>query len=309
MSWLLADIGGTNTRCAINPDGGRPINLQNFGNSDFPGPLPLLQKYLASLSTADAPPTRGLFAVAAPIRGDAVTMINIDWRFSAASLCTDLGLSDLQLLNDFEALAYALPELDAADVLKLGDGEPLPDRPKAVLGPGTGLGVASLIPVAGGWQAVGGEGGHVTLAATDDREEAIIRDAREQFGHCSAERLISGPGLTVLHAALHDQAGLQAAEIGHRANAGDPAAAETLEVFFRLLGTVAANLALTLGAFGGVYIGGGIIPRQAARFARSGFRESFEAKGRYHDYLRSIPTYLITSDNPTIMGLSARACV
>ena len=137
----------------------------------------------------------------------------------------------------------------------------------------------------------------------------IIRDVRERYGHCSAERLISGPGLTVLHSALHEGEELPATEIGRRADAGDQATGETFEVFFRLLGTVAANLALTLGAFGGVYIGGGIIPRQADRFARSGFRERFEAKGRYRDYLQSIPTYLITCDNPTITGLSARTAM
>jgi len=232
-------------------------------------------------------------------------MINIDWQFSSSELQTRLGLQRFFILNDFEALAFGLTSLGGDALLKVGGGEPLPNRPKAVLGPGTGLGVAVLIPVDGAWRAVSGEGGHVTLAAADDREAQLIARIRTRFGHCSAERLISGPGLTLLHSALHDCEGPDAAEIAQLALRGDRQAEESFELFFRLLGTVAANLALTIGAFGGIYIGGGIIPKHAERFAASGFRHRFSAKGRYGDYLDSIPTYLIVSDNPTLTGLVA----
>jgi glucokinase len=181
----------------------------------------------------------------------------------------------------------------------------MPNRPKAVLGPGTGLGVASLIPTQDGWQAVSGEGGHVTLPAVTPKEAELIEQLRERFGHCSAERLISGPGLELLHTMLHTSGEITAAAIATLAETGDEQAQETFSLFFELLGTVAANLALTVGAFGGVYIGGGIIPRHAERFAASGFRRRFEAKGRYGDYLKSIPTYLIVSDHPTLTGLAA----
>ena len=176
-----------------------------------------------------------------------------------------------------------------------------------VLGPGTGLGVASLLPLPGGWQALPGEGGHVTLAAEDEQEERIIGLARAHYGHCSAERLLSGPGLSFLHGALHGGARLAPETIGARFAAGDAAAAATFSVFFRLLGSVAGNLALTLGAFGGVYIGGGIVPRYTQAFAASEFRPRFEAKGRYRDYLRAIPTWLITATYPTLAGLAAFA--
>jgi glucokinase len=178
------------------------------------------------------------------------------------------------------------------------------DAPRVVLGPGTGLGVASLVPVAGGWLALPGEGGHVTMPAQDEAEEALIRAGRERYGHCSAERLLSGPGLTFLHAALN--AGgpeMPPEEIGRRLRAGEAAAAATFSTFFRLLGTIAADAALTLGAFGGIYLGGGIVPRYVDVLARSDFRRRFEAKGRYRAYLGAIPTFAITAANPAITGL------
>jgi glucokinase len=304
MRYLIADIGGTSTRCAISESGGPPQDIATFANRESRNLDELLERYLDSLPPVRRP-DRGVLAVAAPIRDDRVRMINIDWQFSSSELQTRLGLQRFFILNDFEALAFGLTSLGRDELLKVGGGEPLPNKPKAVLGPGTGLGVAVLIPVDGAWRAVSGEGGHVTLAASDDREAELIARIRTRFGHCSAERLISGPGLTLLHSALHDCEGPDAAEIAQLALGGDRQAEESFELFFRLLGTVAANLALTVGAFGGIYIGGGIIPKHAERFAVSGFRHRFSAKGRYGDYLDSIPTYLIVSDNPTLTGLVA----
>jgi glucokinase len=311
MTCLLADIGGTNTRCAIVTANGTPHAIKAFENRCFTDLPELLTHYIEDLPT-DSKPDSGAFAVAAPIRGDAVQMINIDWQFSSESLRRSLRMEQLRLLNDFEALAIGLPDLGPNDIRQVGGGDLAPNRPKAVLGPGTGLGVASLIPTRDGWQAVSGEGGHVTLPAVTPEEAELIRQLRKRFGHCSAERLISGPGLELLHTTLHASAAIaasaiRAAEIAALAEAGDEQAQKTFNVFFELLGTVAANLALTVGAFGGVYIGGGIIPRHAERFATSGFRRRFEAKGRYDDYLKSIPTYLIVSDHPTLTGLAAAA--
>jgi glucokinase len=304
MSVLLADIGGTNTRCAVTDANGCLEEIRMFENIDFEGPALLLERYLNSLHR-DRRPTSGALAVAAPINDDIVQMLNIGWRFSTRNLQQSLGLERLEILNDFEALARALPEFEEDDLLQIGPGSALPDKPKAVLGPGTGLGVSGLIPTAGGWFAISGEGGHVTLAAADAQEAEIIARTRDKFGHCSAERLISGPGLSILHATLHQGPHLDAPEIAQLAADGAPAANETLEVFFRMLGTVAANLALTLGAFGGVYIGGGIVPRHAEKFASSGFRNRFSAKGRYDDYLAAIATFLIVADHPTLTGLAA----
>lgn len=306
MTCLLADIGATNTRCAtVGPDGA-PNTIKVFENRRFTDLAELLTHYIEYLAVKSRP-TSGMFAVAAPIRADTVQMINIDWEFSTESLRQSLRIERLQLFNDFEALAIGLPNLGPKDIRQVGGGEALPDRPKAVLGPGTGLGVASLIPTRDGWQAVSGEGGHVTLPAVNSKETRLIEKLRERFGHCSAERLISGPGLELLHVTLHESAAIAAPAIGALAEAGDKQAQETFDAFFALLGTVAANLALTVGAFGGVYIGGGIVPQHAERFAVSGFRQRFETKGRYGDYLKSIPTYLIVADQPTLTGLAAAA--
>jgi len=306
MTCLLADIGGTNTRCAIVGMDDTPVAIEVFENRCFSNLSELLTRYIESLP-ADSKPSSGTFAVAAPIRGDAVQMINIDWQFSTESLRQSLRMEQLQLLNDFEALAIGLPHLKPTEIRQVGSGDPVANQPKAVLGPGTGLGVASLIPTRDGWQAISGEGGHVTLPAVTEKEAKLIKTLREQFGHCSAERLLSGPGLELLHTTLHGTAAIAAAEIAALSEASDVHARETFDLFFALLGTVAANLALTVGAFGGVYIGGGIIPRHAERFAASGFRRRFEAKGRYGDYLKSIPTYLIISEHPTLTGLAAAA--
>jgi len=306
MTYLLADIGGTNTRCAITGPDGRAGRVHEFSNRDFDSLSPLLTRFVESLPTTERP-VGGALAVAAPVRGDEVHMTNIDWRFSVDEIRNTLDLRELTAVNDFEALAWALPELRDDELVQIGAGEIIPGKPKGVIGPGTGLGVASLIPVNGRWVAVGGEGGHVTLPAVDELETRVIEKIRNEFGHCSAERIISGPGLELLHRALHDAPGVDTAEIARRADAGDAQAVETFAVFFRLLGSIAANLALTIGAFGGIYIGGGIIPRHRDHFVASGFRERFEAKGRYDGYLRSIPVYLIVSAHPTLAGLAAIA--
>lgn len=304
MTALVADVGGTNTRCAIT-DGGPPGELRRFRNRDFADLGALLSSYLDSLPTA-ARPDSGLLAIAAPIAGDEVQMTNIGWRFSLAGLATRLGLRRLDALNDFEALAFALPGFAGDELVPVGGGQGRAGAPKLVLGPGTGLGVATLVPVGSGWHAVRGEGGHVTLAAADDAEAALIAAARQRHGHCSAERLVSGPGLVLLHELLHGEALTGAAALGRRIEQDEPAALATLEQMFRFLGTVAANAALTVGARGGVYVGGGIVPRYAERFQRSGFRARFEAKGRYGDYLGAIPTRLIVAAQPTLAGLAAR---
>ena len=307
MSFLLADIGGTNTRCAITLADGKIANIESFKNSDFSDLASLLESYLGG-AAAEKKPDQAILAVAAPIRGDTVNMINIDWQFSTSTLQNRLELKQLQLLNDFEALASALPEFSNDNLLQIGSGTSETDKPKSVIGPGTGLGVAGLIRVDNTWRSISGEGGHVSLPAANPEEARIIMRVQERYGHCSAERLISGPGLSLLDSILHDSDAVPADEISRLAVQGDRKANASLEAFFQLLGSVAANLALTFGAFGGVYIGGGIIPRHAEKFSTSGFRERFEAKGRYGDYLASIGTYLIVAQNPTLMGLAARAC-
>jgi len=301
MSLLIADIGGTNTRCALaGPDG--PVQQQHFRNQDFPSAAALLDHYLGNLAAADRPQAAAL-AVAAPVRNDTVQMTNLHWSINAGELRDALGLHTLTLLNDFEALACALPVLDDTQVRQIGTGQPDPAGTKIVIGPGTGLGMSALVREADGWRALAGEGGHASLAANSAQEAAIINKARERYGHCSIERLVSGPGLSLIHELLHGGEPLPPEQLGELISSGDPSVCASFALFCDLLGTAAADAALMLGAFGGVYIGGGIAPRHEERFCSSGFRRRFTTKGRYADYLNTIPTYLILAPNPTLIGL------
>ncbi|MDP2324543.1 MAG: glucokinase [Gammaproteobacteria bacterium] len=306
MGWLVADIGGTNTRCAIAKPGGAVENIEAFRNREFPGLDRLLAAYLGALPPRERP-EEAVIAIAAPIRGDEIRMVNINWTFSVSALARTLSLKRVIPLNDFAAQAYALPVLGSHDLCQVGGGQAVDRAPRVVVGPGTGLGTAGLVRVAGRWHAITGEGGHVTMAPSDEREARIVALGRERFGHCSAERLISGAGLAFLYGALNAGIVLTPAEVGTRIEAGETAALEALDVFFQLLGTVASNLALTFAAFGGVYIGGGITPRYVEQFQASGFRTRFEDKGRYRPFLADIPTWVITADQPALRGLAAYA--
>lgn len=306
---LIADIGATNARCALLDDRGRILEVRGLLNADYPGLEAALGDYLAGTLTA-ARPERAAIAIAAPLDGDEVAMTNIGWRFSRSALAAALGLRELKLLNDFEALAHALPALAPSDYRQIAGGAGLPGKAMAVLGPGSGLGVGAIVPGEHGWAAVSGEGGHVSLPAFDATEAAVIEAHGDANGHCSAERLLSGPGLVNIHATLARLEGgtvgpLTPADITARAAAGDKLATRCFEVFFALLGGVAGNLALTVGARGGVFIGGGIVPRVQEACERSAFHERFCGKGRYRGYLERIPVAVITLEHPAFVGLRA----
>ncbi len=304
---LIADIGATYTRCALLDDDAGTRAQQRFSNGEFADIQSVLGAYLDECRALGRP-RRAALAVAAPEVGNDFEMINLGWRFSRNGLQESLELRELHIVNDFAAVARGLPALRASDYTQIGSGNAAARAPLVVLGPGSGLGVASLVPSSDGWTAVAGEGGHVTLAAATSAEAEAIGHIREMTGHCSAERVLSGPGIERLHATLGELAGrsgtpVTAAEVTKLARAGDPFAMETLAMFFALLGTVAADLALTLGARGGVYVAGGIVPRLIDLLATSDFRERFEAKGRYCDYMASIPTRVITEPVPAFLGL------
>ncbi|MEO0575248.1 MAG: glucokinase [Pseudomonadota bacterium] len=304
--WLVADIGGTNSRVALwqqdGSDAGRLTDLHKLSNASFDTIDGMLKQYL-SLLAADVTPGGALLAIAGPVTGDTLSLLNIQWTFNTHDLRATLGLDELLVINDFEALAYALPHLQSTDMISLGGGTKDPNATCALIGPGTGLGVAGLTIANGRAHAIAGEGGHVTLPATNAAEARLIDNVRERFGHCSAERILCGDGLELLHAALHTQT-LDAEQISAAATAGDPAAIATFTQFFNFLATVAGDVALTLGARGGVYLGGGILPANRDVFMASRFRERFVDKGRYRDYLGNIPTYLITHDTPALAGLA-----
>ena len=304
---LVADIGATHSRCALLDAEGSILAPETFNNKDFDGLEALLNAYLARRRASDRP-GRAALAIAAPILEDHVEMTNLEWSFSQISLQVALGVRRLAVLNDFEAVAWSLLDIDPEKAHKIGRGEAAKRGPRAALGPGSGLGVGGLVPHTDGWAAVAGEGGHVTLAATTEEEAEVIALLRRRFEHCSAERVLSGPGLVNLYHALSDKAGrgiaqVEPDDVTSLALKGEPLAEHTLEMFFALLGTVASDLAVTLGARGGVYITGGIVPRVLSLLEGSKFRDRFEAKGRYRAYLAGIATYVITESVPAFRGL------
>jgi glucokinase len=242
------------------------------------------------------------------VLGDKISLVNHPWAFSTAELRQQLGLGQLRVINDFTAVALAVPKLNPSDFVQIGAGSPVGEKPIGVIGPGTGLGVSGLIPAGGGWIPLQSEGGHVTFSPANARETEVLNLVRCRFDHVSTERLLSGPGLVTLYGTLCELDGVPAAPFSSaeiadpKVGANDARAAEALEMFCAMLGTAAGNLALTLGAQGGIYIAGGIVPDLGANFQRSTFRRSFEGKGRFHDYLSKIPTYIITRQLPALLG-------
>ena len=310
---LLADIGGTNARFGwLQAPGASVAWVQRLAVPAYAGPAQAARAYLDSLAQqlgdAYRPPHHAAFAVATAVAGDRIAFTNSHWAFLRTDVQAALGLRSLLMLNDFEALAMSLPCLGAAQVRSHGSLAPQPGGTLAVVGPGTGLGVGAVLPTRCGWVALPGEGGHATLAPADALESALLACVRQQYAHVSAERLLSGIGLPLLHQSLAQVLGtpvaaLSAAQIVDLGGAGsDALCSQTLDLFCALLGGFAGNVALTLGARGGLYIGGGIVPRFADRFFASAFRQRFEAKGRFSGYLAAIPTALITDTLAALTG-------
>jgi glucokinase len=304
---LLADIGATNARFALQHPGGAISAIEILGADDFASVASAINAY-CKLHPACI--QHAVIAIANPVNGDEVSMTNRNWSFSIAGLREALGLQTLLVVNDFAALARAIPLLGPAQLKQLGGMTANPEGCIGVIGPGSGLGVAGLMPHDGHWKVIAGEGGHVSFAPNDARECDILDYGRQQHEHLSVERLLSGPGLELIHQALAARTqlsapGRRAAEISQAAATGDALCLEVLDCFSAILGSVAGNLALTLGASGGIYIGGGIVPKLGRLFDEQRFRERFEAKGRFSAYLSAIPCYLILAETPAFIGAAA----
>ncbi len=307
---LLGDVGGTNARFAWQASVGAELtDIETYPCADYESLLAAIQHYLKS--HAHPTPRWGSIGIANPIVGDHVQMTNHHWSFSISEVQKSLGLDRLLVINDFTALALSLPALPRDSLFQVGGGDAVDGSPLALLGPGTGLGVSGLLPLRQKQVSVplNGEGGHVTLSSTNELEDAVVLSLRRRFGHASAERALSGPGLVNLYDALCEVAGvasrpLTAADLTAAALAGtDPQCVQAEALFFSFLGTVSGNLALSVGALGGVYIGGGIVPRLGARILNSEFRTSFESKGRFRSYLSSIPVYVVNAEfSPALIG-------
>ena len=311
---LLGDVGGTNARFGWQEAFGSDIaHVLVLPCADYPSLEVAIQTYLKQCQLP-APKTCAL-GIATPITGDTIRMTNHHWTFSIAEMQRNLGLARLNVINDFTALALAIPSISPEHLIQIGGTKALAHAPKAIIGAGTGLGVSGLFPVKEGvdqWVAIAGEGGHATLAAHTETEYRVIELIRQRYGHVSAERVLSGQGLVDLYMALrqlqkrHPIEVTSASVISEWALTNkDPLAMQSLDMFAGFLGSVSGDLALTLGALGGVYLGGGVVPRWLGWFESSMFRERFEAKGRYREYLRDIPVWVINAaESPALLGAS-----
>ena len=306
---VLADVGGTNVRFAVCRNGILG-SIEHMAVADYTYFADALGAFMARESDHSAI-RHALFGVAGVVEGERCALTNNPWIVAADELRARFGFSDARIVNDFEALAWSLPHLAAEDLRMIGGREPKPNAPMVVLGPGTGLGVAAYVRGEKGGLVVCSEGGHATLPSGSLREDAIIAKLRQQFGHVSAERALSGSGLENIYhtiASLESRTAPErdAAEIAQAAVAGSCATSRVaLDTFCALFGEVAGNLALTFGAQGGVYIAGGIAPHIRDFLPKSEFRSRFEAKGRLTPYLEAIPVYLIMHDDPAFVGLQS----
>ncbi|ASJ72473.1 glucokinase [Granulosicoccus antarcticus] len=309
---LVGDVGGTNARFALLDDNNQPISssTSTLRTDDFPSLAAAVSTYLSEHDIDRV--TAAAVAVATPVVGDVIKLTNNHWSFSIEETRKQLGIDCMHVVNDFTALALSVPHLPASELIKVGGGEEVPNHAKAIIGPGTGLGVSGLIPCNGHWTALQGEGGHVSLGVRTPREFAVYELLSHKFRHVSAERFLSGPGLVNIVNALREIDGMSPheyspADVTEHGLASEPlpehaACVEALDIFCELLGSCAGNLVLTLGAEGGVYIGGGVVPRLGDFFLQSGFREQFEAKGRMQHYLEKVPSYVIKSPYPALVG-------
>lgn len=322
---LIADIGGTNARFALAPrvtmstDSPATLALterdvvaeMTLNGADYDTIGEAIEAYLSAVADNYGRPDRACLAIACPTDQDWIRMTNHTWAFSVEALKNSLGFTELQFINDYHALANSIPYLGEQGAVQVGRGAAVAGKPMAVTGPGTGLGLAALAFSSVGPVTIETEGGHGHFAATDKTEMQIVEFLLQELPRVSSERLISGMGLQNIYRALCAIEGVSARpltppEISQAALANEDAmCVAALERFCAVLGSYAGDVALTFGAKGGVYIAGGIVPRFMDFFHASAFRERFEAKARFHDFNAGIPTHVIVSEQPGLLGAAA----
>jgi glucokinase len=307
---IVADIGGTNLRIGTIDIKGSISNLALYQCNQFSGLSEIVQDYLSKIDIGDAE-LNACFAIACPVDNDLISMTNLPWEFSKKELQTTLNLTQMYFINDYTAIAHAVPLLNNEQKVKIGGGNVVQNKPISICGPGTGLGVANVVNVNNQWVSLGGEGGHVDFAPTDEKEIKILNFLLTKYQHVSYEQVLSGLGIQQIYQALMfingtESEPLEAKDITQQAiNNECDVCKEALDKFCEILGSFAGNLSLTLASFGGVYIAGGIVPRFIEYIKNSNFRSRFEAKGRFEDFTQSIPTFVITETQPGILGASA----
>ncbi len=309
MSKLVADIGGTNMRIAV-ADGVNAIsNIRKYKVTDYASPVETIEAYISD--TGIERPTHVCLAIACPVNSDQISMTNHSWSFSIEKSQQALGVDALYVINDFTAIALSVPFLTNEQKIQLGGDSAEVNQPIAVYGAGTGLGVAHVIYQDGKWTALPGEGGHVDFAPNNQLEMDVLNYLAKEFGHVSAERLMSGQGIANIYRALAsindaDDKVLEPADVTERAlNGTCPVSKQALDMFCDVMGSFGGNLALTLLTRGGVFIAGGIVPRFSEYLINSGFRQRFEAKGRFEAINKQIPVYIVTEEQPGLLGAAA----
>jgi glucokinase len=301
---LLADIGATNCRFAVVGADGRPDRMVKFRGDVVASLEAAVARYM---DEAGVKPRAAVLAIAGPFDGDAVAMTNRAWTFRLSDIAARFGWRAIRGLNDFEAVARGVQRLAAQDVRPLGTPAAETKGVRVVFGPGTGLGVAALLPNGSQWKVIVSEGGHASFGPAAADEEPIFGRLRDECGSISAESVLSGPGLERLHRALHGKDNRPASAITADAHRGDAAARATVMMFVRLFGRFAGDITLMFKATGGVYVGGGVARRIGPLLDDPSFRTAFEKHPPYSQLLAAIPTTLITLDEPGLLGCAAIA--
>ncbi|MCS6890786.1 MAG: glucokinase [Rhodovarius sp.] len=279
---LIGDIGGTHARFAWADGAGGYGGAVRLAVAEFAS----LEQALAAV-LRERRAERALLALAGPVRGGVCRLTNNPWgRIEAAAISARCGIPEVELLNDLAAQAFLLPRLQPGQWIPLGGGAGDPAAPRLLVHLGTGFGAALWVPGAG---PVATEAGHASLAGGNAEEDRVIAALRDRYGHASAERALSGPGLRELHALLGEQAGE--------------------EMFLSLLAGHLGSLALATGAAGGVWLAGEILKARRDRLAAPLFRARFLAKGRFAEWLAELPVGLVTLAEPGLTGLALRAAL
>ncbi|GEN23366.1 glucokinase [Halomonas cupida] len=306
---LIGDIGGTNARLAlVQPGTTDPQSILTLPCADYPGVVEAVQDYLERVgATGDLAPREACLAFACPVHGERVTMTNNHWDFTKSDVKEALGLDLFKVINDFMGQALGVPHVPDSDLVTIHQGDSVDHATRLVIGPGTGLGMAGVFPARRAWIPLPNEGGHSSFAPTDDRELEIYQHFHRRYGRVSVERVLCGQGLLDLYRILAEIEGLTAtatspAEVTRAANAGDPLGRDTILRFLKILGDVAGDAALTIGARGGVYLCGGIVPRLIDWLPHSGFLSAFCAKGRMRPYNEAISVHVVKAPWTGLLG-------
>ncbi len=323
---LVADVGGTYLRLGLARNHALIAPASHFERERFPDLESACARFLNE-QPAGVRPDGASIAAAGPLKDGCIELTNAGWRIEPLRLASAIGLhpSRVKLLNDFEAMAWALPQLESHDravipggaFSRRGDPAPTghPQGHQAILGPGTGLGVAALLKTEAGYRPLATEGGHASLAPETRFERVVAERAVQRYGRASWERVLSGPGLVLLYeAALHDSDARATPSIDHPGNVlqacvqGDAHALLAAQTFVALLGAFAGDLALLYNASGGITVGGGMMAALAQAVPLEGMRERFEAKGRFAPWLQQIPLQRVVTPFMELRGAAAAYC-